>query len=51
MEQKDILIIEEAPPDTSTYIDGVPDAKEEPLKDEPGSISFSDMVKETNINE
>lgn len=50
--KKDKLIIKEAPPDTSTYLEGNLGFKEKPPQDQDGGFSFFDAinaVKEMNL--
>lgn len=51
MENEKILVMEEAPPDTSTYEDGSLDAKtEKPPEEKTGSFSFASAI-EVYLNE
>lgn len=52
MEKEEMLIMEESPPDTSTYLEGNLGIKEKPLQDEGGVFSFFDAinaVREMNL--
>lgn len=50
MKQEEKLIIEAAPADTSIYEEGEPAETEEISKEEYGSYSFLDVIKEVSIN-
>ncbi len=50
MEKKEVLIVEPAPPDESTYEKGSLEMETIQPKDEYGSFSFSEALKEDFMN-
>lgn len=51
MEDKDFLISDEAPQDTSTYKEGQLGIKEKPQEGQTKILSFLDLMKGANLNE